>query len=77
MMGHNISFKGVIWKLTHKLSLLPLVIWSTECNIDFCLALVCYNAQMGKIGLTEFLSVTNCYVSLHIPVLHVAGIHVT
>ena len=31
----------------------------------------------GQDGLAEFLSVTNCYVSLHMPVLHVAGIHVT
>ena len=25
MMGHNISFKGVIWKIIPKLSLLPLL----------------------------------------------------
>ena len=29
MMGHNISFEGVIWKIIPKLSLLPLLTWST------------------------------------------------
>ena len=29
MMGHNICFKGVIWKIIPKLSLLPLLIWTT------------------------------------------------
>ena len=29
MMGHNMHFKGVIGKIIHKLSLLPLLIWST------------------------------------------------
>ena len=29
MMGHNIHFEGVIWKIIPKLSLLPLLIWST------------------------------------------------
>ena len=29
MMGHNISFKGVLLKIIPKLSLLPLLIWST------------------------------------------------
>ena len=29
MMGHNIGFKGVIYKLIAKLSLIPLLIWST------------------------------------------------
>ena len=34
MMGHNIHFKGVIWKIIPKLSLLPLLIWDTgECLI--------------------------------------------
>ena len=28
MMGRNIHFKGVIWKIIPKLSLLPLLIWS-------------------------------------------------
>ena len=30
MMGHNICFKAAIWKIIPKLSLLPLLIWSTE-----------------------------------------------
>ena len=30
MMGHNICFKGVIWKIIPTLSLLPLLIWSTK-----------------------------------------------
>ena len=30
MMGHNICFKGVIWKIIPKLSHLPLLIWSTD-----------------------------------------------
>ena len=30
MMGHNIHFKGVMWKNIIKLSLLPLHIWSTD-----------------------------------------------
>ena len=29
MMGHNIHFKGVIWKIIPKLFLLPLLIFST------------------------------------------------
>ena len=29
MMGHNICFKGVIWKIIPGLSFLPLLIWST------------------------------------------------
>ena len=29
MMGPNICFKGVIWKIIPKLSLLPLLIWTT------------------------------------------------
>ena len=28
-MGHNIRFKGVIWKIIFKLSILPRLIWST------------------------------------------------
>ena len=37
MMGHKIRFKGVIWKIIPKLSLLPLLIWSTElCTGFFC-----------------------------------------
>ena len=30
MTGHNICFKGVIWKIIPKLSLLPLLSWSTD-----------------------------------------------
>ena len=30
MMGHNICFKGAIWKIIPKLPLLPLLIWSTD-----------------------------------------------
>ena len=44
MMGHNISFKRVIWKIIPKLSLLPLLIWSTVIcmitmisTLSFCL----------------------------------------
>ena len=29
MMGHNIHFKALIWKIIPKLSPLPLLIWST------------------------------------------------
>ena len=29
MMGHNICFHGEIWLIITKLSLLPLLIWST------------------------------------------------
>ena len=29
MMGHKICFNGKIWKIIPKLSLLPLLIWST------------------------------------------------
>ena len=29
MMGHNIRFEGVIWRIIPKLSLLTLLIWST------------------------------------------------
>ena len=30
MMGHNIHFKGGIWKIISKLSFLPLLIWNTD-----------------------------------------------
>ena len=30
MMDHSMYFKGVIWKIIPKLSLLPLPMWSTE-----------------------------------------------
>ena len=30
MMDHNICFKGGIWKITPKLSLLHILFWSTE-----------------------------------------------
>ena len=30
MMGHNIRFKGAIWKIIPKFFLLSLLIWSTE-----------------------------------------------
>ena len=33
MIGHNKCFKGVIWKIIPKLSLLPLLIWSTESSV--------------------------------------------
>ena len=33
MMGCNIRFRGVIWEIIPKLSLLPLLIWSTD---NFC-----------------------------------------
>ena len=29
MRGQNVHFKGVLWKIIPKLSLLPLLIWST------------------------------------------------
>ena len=29
MMSHNILLKGIMWKIIPKLSLLPLLIWST------------------------------------------------
>ena len=29
IVGHNIHFKVVLWKIIPKLSLLPLLIWST------------------------------------------------
>ena len=30
IMGHNIHFKGVLWKIIPKLSLLLILIWSAE-----------------------------------------------
>ena len=38
MMGRNICFKGVIWKIIPKLSVLPLLIWSIELQ-------TCYRAK--------------------------------
>ena len=35
MMGHNIGFEGVIWKMVPKLSLLPLLIWSTDYSEEY------------------------------------------
>ena len=32
MMGHNIYFYGEIWLIIPKLSLLPLLIWSTDAS---------------------------------------------
>ena len=34
MMGHKICLNGKIWKIIPKLSLLPLLIWSTD--LCFC-----------------------------------------
>ena len=34
MMGPNIGFKGAIWKIIPKLSLLPLLIWSTVLTFE-------------------------------------------
>ena len=31
MMDHNIRFKGALWEIIPKLSLLPLLIWSSDC----------------------------------------------
>ena len=44
MMGHNICFKGVIWKFNPNLSLLPLLIQSTTAeNSDLNLIYrICY-----------------------------------
>ena len=39
MRGHNVCFYAKIWKIIPKLSLLPLLIWSTEVGIvkgTFC-----------------------------------------
>ena len=33
MISRNIRFKGVIWKIIPKLSLLPLLIWSTSTSV--------------------------------------------
>ena len=36
MKGHNVCFKEKIMKVLPKLSLLPLLIWSTDEGIKFC-----------------------------------------
>ena len=36
MMGHKICIYGEIWLITPKLSLLPLLIWSTENALKLC-----------------------------------------
>ena len=33
MMGHKICFKGVLGEIIPELSLLPLLIWSTELHV--------------------------------------------
>ena len=33
MVGHNIGFKGLIWKIIPKFSLLPLLIWNIELQV--------------------------------------------
>ena len=37
MMGHKVCFYGEIWQIIPKLSLLPLLIWSTVQDIGSCL----------------------------------------
>ena len=37
MVGHNIRFKGVKWKIIPKLSLLLLLIWSSVCVTVTCM----------------------------------------
>ena len=33
MKGHDICFKEAIWKIIPKLSILPLLIWSTDASV--------------------------------------------
>ena len=34
MRGHNLRFYGEIWKIIPKISLLPLLIWSSELDLS-------------------------------------------
>ena len=43
MMGLNICFNGVIWKIIPKLSLLPLLIWSA----GYAMILICQALDMN------------------------------
>ena len=46
MTGRNICFKGVLWEIIPRLSLLPLLIWSTDALYAimplFCLYCDCF-----------------------------------
>ena len=44
MMGRNIHFKGIIWKIIVKLSLLPLLIWSTV-NASALINIPCFFSE--------------------------------
>ena len=41
MIGHKIRFKGVMWKIVLKLSLSPLLIWSTAVDEETQINRVC------------------------------------
>ena len=44
MMGHNMHFKGEIFKIIPKLSLLPLLIWGIKTSL-LCLGAGCHTAR--------------------------------
>ena len=46
MMGHNICFKGIIWKIIPNLSLLPILTWSTA--YDFGISSILVNGYIFR-----------------------------
>ena len=52
MRGHNICFKGVIWKIISKLSLLPLLIWSTDAPSCAVSTGICH---LNYVGLSQYI----------------------
>ena len=48
MMGHKICFEGEIWIIIPKLSLLPLLIWSTGVNFSHMVSEV-FSHDMARI----------------------------
>ena len=74
MMGHNIYFKGVIWKIIPQLSLLPLLIQSTVYknvksllySLDLSYYPSAYTCQLFLVGLNIFYLAFSIHIYIHI-----------
>ena len=57
MMGHKICFYGDIWQIIPKLSLLPLLIWSTDrgkgCKLANCVYSPCSDQTAQVVQITR------------------------
>ena len=59
MMGRKICFNGEIWTITPKLSLLPLLIWSTVDSVWYaCRDIMCYYMYLQLSHVSLLIQVT-------------------